>query len=113
MSPTRRRYCSYPCQALGARLSPYKIDGWTLQQLLRSQGGACAICGKKLLFWPEVRPPSIDHDHATGQVRGVLCQSCNLRVGWFEQAMKNGSQVLTQQVDGFAAKIARYLKISY
>jgi hypothetical protein len=38
-----------------------------------------------------------------------VCQSCNLRVGWFEHAMKNGSQVLTQQVDGFAAKITRYL----
>lgn len=112
VSPTRRRYCSYPCQALGARLAHYGIDGSILEQLLRSQGGACAICGKELLFWPEVRPPSIDHDHATDQVRGVLCQSCNLRVGWFEQAMKSGSQVFAQQVDGFAMKIARYLRMS-
>lgn len=111
LSATRSRYCSYSCQALGARLSQYGIDGWELQRLLDSQGGACAICGKRLLFWPEVRPPSIDHDHATGQVRGVLCQSCNLRVGWFERAMKNGSQVLAQRVDGFALKIARYLKL--
>jgi hypothetical protein len=79
--------------------------------LLRSQGGAWAICGKRLLFWPEVRPPTIDHDHATGKVRGILCHSCNLRVGWFEQAMKRGSQVLSQQLDGFAPKIARYLNI--
>jgi hypothetical protein len=83
-------------------------------ELLRGQGGACPICGKELLLWPEVRPPAVDHDHATGQVRGVLCHSCNLRVGWFERAMKSGTQtqVLTQQIDGFALKIARYLKLT-
>lgn len=37
--------------------------------------GRCAICGDlpdRLLD---------DHDHATGLMRGLLCQSCNLRVG--------------------------------
>ena len=110
VSQTRRKYCSYPCQALGARLTIYGLDGSTFQQLVRSQGGICAICGKKLLFQSELRPPSVDHDHATGQVRGVLCQSCNLRVGWFEQAMKKDSGVLPREVD-FARKIARYLKL--
>jgi hypothetical protein len=111
VSPTRRKYCSYPCQALGARLSQYGLDGWTFQELLRSQGGVCAVCRKALLFQPEVRPPSIDHDHATGKVRGILCQSCNIRVRWFEQAMKDGALVLAQHVDGFALKIARYLDV--
>jgi len=112
VSLTRRKYCSYSCQALGARLTSYKVDGSTFQKLLRSQNGMCPICGKKLLLWPEVRPPSIDHDHRTGEVRGILCQSCNLRVGWFELAIKHGSQVMTQQADGYAIKIARYLKIT-
>jgi|ERR1700687_2554246 len=111
VSPTRRRYCSYSCQALGSRLAHYGIDGSRFLRLLESQGGACAICGKAIHLWAELRPPAIDHDHTTGRVRGVLCHSCNLRVGWFEQALKTGSQVLAQQVDGFAMKIAHYLKL--
>lgn len=110
ISPPRRRYCSYPCQALGARLAQYGIDGAVFHELLWRQAGACAICAKPLLFF-EVRPPSVDHDHLTGRVRGILCQSCNLRVGWFEQAMANEGTVAAQQLDGFAVKIARYLGI--
>ena len=64
-----------------------------------------------LVFAQEYRAPSIDHDHVTGLARGVLCQSCNLRVGWFEQAVRHGSGVVVaQQRDGFAAKIAAYLQ---
>ena len=92
-------------------MSHYGLDGWTFQRLVIGQDGACAICGKPLLFHPEVRAPAIDHDHVTGKVRGILCQSCSLRVGWFEQAMKNGSLVFSQHLDGFAVKIARYLNV--
>lgn len=42
--------------------------------LARWQDGRCAICGK-------VRDLVCDHDHATGLVRGWLCQSCNAREG--------------------------------
>jgi hypothetical protein len=36
------------------------------------QGGRCAVCGVGGRI-------QIDHDHATGMVRGLLCQSCNIR----------------------------------
>jgi hypothetical protein len=48
------------------------------------QGGVCAICSR-----PETRPDrsgnpqrlSVDHCHETGQVRGLLCHSCNITLG--------------------------------
>ena len=38
--------------------------------LVEKQGGLCAICRCK----PAIQ---VDHDHASGQVRGVLCDGCN------------------------------------
>jgi len=40
---------------------------------LEAQGGGCALCGTK----PKTRRLDVDHDHATGEVRGLLCHRCN------------------------------------
>ena len=45
----------------------------TRDRLLAEQGGVCAICGNP----PKTRGLSIDHDHKTGAVRGLLCFRCN------------------------------------
>lgn len=37
----------------------------------------CAICGKP----PVKKALSIDHNHKTGKVRGLLCHSCNMGIG--------------------------------
>jgi hypothetical protein len=44
------------------------------------QNGCCPICGAPA----ELDRMHIDHDHATGQVRALLCCSCNWFVGWIE-----------------------------
>ena len=41
------------------------------ERLLADQGGRCAIPGCQRT--PKTRRFHIDHDHATGQVRGLLC----------------------------------------
>jgi hypothetical protein len=44
--------------------------------LVLAQGGCCAICGRKA-----VGKFNIDHDHNTGEVRGLLCGPCNRGIG--------------------------------
>ena len=59
-----------------------KKYGITLAQkheMLAAQGGRCAIC---LIDNPTTfRPWHVDHDHATGKVRGILCHHCNMAAG--------------------------------
>jgi hypothetical protein len=47
------------------------------EQMLHEQKGVCAACGKE----QEGQRLSIDHDHVTGQVRGLLCYGCNIALG--------------------------------
>jgi len=59
------------------------IDTTVYDQLLVDQEHKCAICrqperaqGKRKRQWL-----SVDHDHTTGRVRGLLCYRCNLAIG--------------------------------
>lgn len=60
-----------------------KKYGLTLEQydqMLSDQGGGCAICGGKESRGYQVNF-HVDHDHATGAVRGLLCAPCNTAIG--------------------------------
>jgi RNA polymerase-binding transcription factor DksA len=47
------------------------------QELMRLQNGRCAVCQRA----PDPRRRlAVDHDHLTGQIRGLLCVSCNRHV---------------------------------
>lgn len=55
-------------------------------ELLARQGGVCGICGDTPTPLPVgdgERRLVVDHDHATGRVRGLLCWTCNLGLGNF------------------------------
>lgn len=57
--------------------------------LLASQGGACACCGGvETHKYPsgKVKSLSVDHDHQTEQVRGLLCVKCNRAIGYFDDS---------------------------
>ena len=49
------------------------------QKLIVEQKGSCPIC-KRDLKGQKVTP-SVDHDHLTGFIRGVLCVNCNGLIG--------------------------------
>src|SRR5262249_50729082 len=58
-----------------------KNFGITLEQfesMLEAQGGGCAICGGL----PGGRGNfHVDHNHVTGEIRGLLCHYCNVTLG--------------------------------
>jgi hypothetical protein len=60
-------------------LRTYGINRAQYDWLLASQGGCCKICFKT----PEENGKmlSVDHDHDTKDVRGLLCQPCNMALG--------------------------------
>lgn len=47
-------------------------------ELLRNQSGRCALCPKTPE--DEGQALAVDHDHKTGEIRGILCRYCNHRV---------------------------------
>jgi hypothetical protein len=71
------------CHACGRRWTQYghkRLYGVTPEQfagLMEQQGNRCAIC--------HTAPDRfhLDHDHATGLVRGLLCGACNRALGLF------------------------------
>ena len=52
----------------------YGITAEEYEALYRAQGGKCAICRRAT---GAVRRLAVDHDHKTGEVRGLLCKPCN------------------------------------
>lgn len=63
--------------------------GITLAQwtgMFKAQGERCAICRRTE---PDGRGWATDHDHDTGEVRGVLCVNCNAAIGMFFENSEN------------------------
>lgn len=71
LEPSSKKRDAYLKRTYGLGLVDY-------DRLLADQGGGCAVCGKT----PEEegRNLAVDHDHATGAIRGLLCGFCNHRL---------------------------------
>lgn len=65
------------------RLTKFGITAAQLNDLWIDQLGGCAICETAL---PTAVSGYIDHDHATGKVRGLLCNGCNTGIGMFHES---------------------------
>lgn len=58
----------------------YGIEPEDYERMLVKQGGGCAVCGATEADQLS-RRLHVDHDHATGRVRGLLCGPCNHAIG--------------------------------
>ena len=94
----RRRFCSPECKRKGRvqtvqakenMMRRYYRERYnmTLEDVNAMKAGGCAICGvtESLGRWRGKSQSNIhiDHDHASGLVRGPLCHGCNVSIGHF------------------------------
>lgn len=56
------------------------------QQMFVEQGGVCAICARPESGMHKGKQKwlAVDHCHATGKIRGLLCEFCNKALGMFQ-----------------------------
>lgn len=70
----RERYTTHARRTRNNTLRrKYGITIEEFEQRFEAQGGLCAICRVK-------KATDVDHCHATGLVRDLLCRGCNVRV---------------------------------
>jgi hypothetical protein len=81
-----RKYYSNNKVSIKALRTPEKRREWNLRhkygitvdeynKMLEDQDGKCRICNTPL------EKPMVDHNHETGEVRGLLCGNCNSMIG--------------------------------
>jgi len=63
-------------------LRQYGISLAKYRELLDKQNGKCIICGKTAI--DNKKDLAVDHDHKTGKIRGLLCNNCNVAVGFMQ-----------------------------
>lgn len=77
------------------RLARYGLPPAAFQLLWEQQQGCCAICTASF----DGKEYRIDHDHATGAVRGILCVPCNTGIGLLQdspEVLDQAAQYLLQ-----------------
>lgn len=77
------------------RRKRYNLSAEDLNQMLKKQKNACAICKE-----PFSKTPHVDHCHTNEVVRGLLCGLCNLGLGLFRdnvQSLKSAIRYLNNQ----------------
>ncbi len=85
----------------------FRMSEDTYDELLASQEGTCAICDRPERVRAnngEVRRLAVDHCHASGNIRGLLCQSCNVALGKLEDSpnlLRKAADYLERSNNGY------------
>lgn len=65
----------------------YSLSVSDMESMFRKQNGLCAVCETTMMMTEKkTKRPYVDHDHKTGQVRGLLCHKCNTGLGYFDDS---------------------------
>lgn len=85
-------------------LRQYGITYEQYSVMLALQGGLCAICHGDEIVKRGGKPVrlSIDHNHHTGKVRGLLCTCCNSMLGFAQEdisTLRNAIDYLAKDQD--------------
>ena len=74
-----------PCRSTVQSAARYGVTVGDIERIKEDQGNRCAICKTHADDIPHAsfkhNPLVIDHCHTTGQVRGLLCPTCNVMLG--------------------------------
>ena len=72
------------------RKHKYGLTHEQFEQMKERQNGVCAICKQPETHVKRGRvcELSVDHNHDTGEVRGLLCNNCNRALGFFKDDAK-------------------------
>jgi len=64
--------------------SKYGVSLLEYEKMCLEQGGACGIC-----FKIPKHALAVDHNHLTGEIRGLLCRNCNTGIGLLMDSIEN------------------------
>jgi hypothetical protein len=100
------KYCSRECQQGSKPVksakraydlkTKFKLTQIEYNAMLDGQDGVCAICGgvEKVKVNGVTQRLAVDHDHKSGEIRGLLCINCNTGLGRF----KDSKDLLTKAI---------------
>ena len=80
----------YQARKGGHRYITHKLTAAQVQRMREAQGDRCAICRGE---WTGAGP-QVDHAHATGTIRALLCVRCNVGLGCFKDDIKRLSSAI-------------------
>jgi len=84
----------------------YGITESQYYDLWEKQGGSCGVCSTEL-HREHINGVHVDHDHATGRVRGLLCGECNTMEGKLGGAAKRAGMKTLREI---VVRLTRYLE---
>jgi hypothetical protein len=83
----------------------YGLEVEVYLEMFAKQGSVCKICRRPKLVGE--REFHVDHDHSTGEIRGILCSHCNVGLGYFKNDATR-LRIAAEYIEGFVPKQQKF-----